>query len=233
MARRGREGTSEENQTDPLLPVYEQHASLEQVKRDSSFSANSSDGEKPPSSSDASDTAKTSSDIAAKISAAAFYAIASLSTVFVMKLVLTSYGFPSALFLGLCQFVLTTVVFSVLALLGCVSISAPSIEIISRVAPLTIIFLFNVVTGLGGTKEISLPMFTVLRRFSILFTMLLEAYVFDKTPAISVKVSVAMMLGGAMVAAVSDLSFHAHGAIVFVFLLMSSSKIAFLSPPPF
>lgn len=38
-----------------------------------------------------------------KVSSAVFYAVASLWTVFVMKIVLTSYGFPSSLFLGLCQ----------------------------------------------------------------------------------------------------------------------------------
>jgi solute carrier family 35 protein len=54
-------------------------------------------------------------------------------------------------------------------------------------------------------------MFTVLRRFSILFTMLLEASVFGKSPPYAVKASVGMMLGGAVVAALSDISFHPLG----------------------
>lgn len=43
------------------------------------------------------------SDYMSRVWAAAFYAAASLSTVFVMKVVLTSYAFPSALFLALAQ----------------------------------------------------------------------------------------------------------------------------------
>mmetsp|Transcript_13814 Transcript_13814/g.16456 ORF Transcript_13814/g.16456 Transcript_13814/m.16456 type:complete len:367 (+) Transcript_13814:18-1118(+) len=147
-----------------------------------------------------------------KVSSAIFYAVASLWTVFVMKVVLTSYGFPSSLFLGLCQFILTTIVFSTLGMLGWVgNIVFPTPKLILQVCPLTAIFLMNVVSGLGGTKELSLPMFTVLRRFSIFFTMVLEAWVFGKSVSLSVKAAVGMMLGGAMVAAASDLSFDPQG----------------------
>ena len=160
---------------------------------------------------DASDVA--SSSFAAKLWAAFFYAGTSLFTVFVMKIVLTSYGFPSALFVGLSQFILTSLVFGSLGVLGLTEIAPPTPELLFRVFPLTIIFMVNVVSGLGGTKEISLPMFTVLRRFSILFTMVLEARVFGKAPPPSVKLSVFLMLSGAIIAALSDLSFHPTGCV--------------------
>ena len=44
-----------------------------------------------------------------------------------------------------------------------------------KVFPLPLIFMVNGLTGLGGMQKISIPMFTVLRRFSIVFAMILEA----------------------------------------------------------
>jgi len=84
-------------------------------------------------------------------------------------------------------------------------------EVLRVMAPLVIISLINVVSGLGGTQKISLPMFTALRRFSILMTMLLEAYVFGTSPSSAVKMSVFLMIFGALVAALSDLTFDTVG----------------------
>ena len=66
----------------------------------------------------------------------------------------------------------------------------------------------NLLFGLGGTKALSLPMMTVLRRFSILFTMIGEFYVLGYKPSSSVQASVYMMIFGAMVAAANDLAFN-------------------------
>jgi solute carrier family 35 len=84
-------------------------------------------------------------------------------------------------------------------------------ETAKAVLPLTGLFLLNVLSGLGGTQRISLPMFTVLRRFTILMTMLLEKYLGMSKPSRAVYISVGMMLGGAGVAALSDVSFDAKG----------------------
>ena len=54
-------------------------------------------------------------------------------------------------------------------------------------------------------QAISLPMFAVLRRFSILFTMVLEARMLGNSFKFGVKLSVFLMLVGAIVAAFSDL----------------------------
>jgi hypothetical protein len=62
--------------------------------------------------------------------------------------------------------------------------------------------------GLGGTQELSLPMLTVLRRFSILMTMIGEFYILKVVADFKVQMSVYMMIFGAIVAAANDLAFN-------------------------
>jgi solute carrier family 35 protein len=80
-----------------------------------------------------------------------------------------------------------------------------------KIFPLPILFLGNAISGLGGTKELSLPMFTALRRFSILLTMLGEFYVLGTRPSVPVQISVYTMIGGATLAASNDLAFTPTG----------------------
>ena len=74
------------------------------------------------------------------------------------------------------------------------------------------------VFGLGGTKALSLPMLTVLRRFSILMTMVGEYLLLDIKPAFNVKLAVFLMIFGAVIAAVNDLAFNLQG---YVFVLLN------------
>ncbi|CAM9180315.1 unnamed protein product, partial [Ectocarpus fasciculatus] len=146
-----------------------------------------------------------------RIFAALFYGISSLLVVFVNKIVLTTYEFPSFLFLACMQFVATCVVLGVLSTARYIELPRLSLEIVREVLPVSLMFLGNVISGLGSTQALNLPMFTALRRFSILMTMIGEYLVLSSVPSSPVAVSVAMMVGGAVIAAAFDLTFNAWG----------------------
>ncbi|CAM9834973.1 unnamed protein product [Ascophyllum nodosum] len=146
--------------------------------------------------------------------AAAFYAGASLTVIFVNKLVLTAMEFPSFFFIAISQFTSTCFVISVLRITRKIKIAKFDRETARAVAPLMIMFVCNTVSGLGGTKHISLPMFTVLRRFSILMTMVMERVVLKTVVTSTVQLSVALMIGGALVAALFDLKFDLMGYLL-------------------
>ena len=76
-----------------------------------------------------------------------------------------------------------------------------------KIWPLPLFYIGNMLFGLGGTQELSLPMMTVLRRFSILMTMIGEFYILKVNPQLKVQLSVYLMILGAIIAACNDLAF--------------------------
>eukprot|EP00123_Amoebidium_parasiticum_P007547 comp18191_c0_seq1/m.19040 comp18191_c0_seq1/g.19040 ORF comp18191_c0_seq1/g.19040 comp18191_c0_seq1/m.19040 type:complete len:325 (-) comp18191_c0_seq1:592-1566(-) len=152
-----------------------------------------------------------------------FYAVSSFAIMFANKFVLTSYHFPSFLFLALSQFVATLILLSLGKHFGIISFPDLDRKMFWKVFPLPFIFMLNTLTGLGGTQKISIPMFTVLRRFSIVFTMVLEGYLLKVHASNRVKFSVFLMVFGAVIAAVDDLVFDLGG---YTFIMVNNLATA-------
>lgn len=148
-----------------------------------------------------------------RIGSAVFYGLASFMITVVNKTVLTSYHFPSFLVLCIGQMTASIVVLFIGKQLRIVSFPDFEKDTLRKIFPLPLIFLFNMVFGLGGTQALSLPMFAALRRFSILMTMLLELRILGIRPSFAVQISVYGMVGGALLAASDDLSFNLEGYI--------------------
>jgi len=73
--------------------------------------------------------------------------------------------------------------------------------------------------GLGSTQNLSLPMFSALRRFNIWLVMILEIYILKVHVGLVAQLSIYAMIGGAVLAASDDLSFNLEG---YVFVMITN-----------
>ncbi|XP_048064793.1 UDP-N-acetylglucosamine/UDP-glucose/GDP-mannose transporter [Megalobrama amblycephala] len=153
-----------------------------------------------------------------KFFSAAFYAFSSFFIIVVNKSILTQYKFPSFMFLGIGQMTATIIILYVAKMNKTIHFQDFDKSIPGKIFPLPLLYVGNHVTGLGGTKKLSLPMFTVLRKFTILLTMIMESRILRKTFPPSLVFSVLAIVLGALVAASSDLSFNAEG---YTFVLLN------------
>lgn len=146
-----------------------------------------------------------------KIGSAIFYGVASFLITVVNKTVLTSWSFPSFWVLSVGQIAAAIIVLYTAKSIGVISFPNYSNEIPRKIFPLPLIHFGNMIFGLGATQALPLPMFTAIRRVSILITMMLEIRILDARPSLAVQLSVWSMIAGALIAAWDDLTFTLHG----------------------
>ena len=145
------------------------------------------------------------------VAAALSYACSSIGIQVALKMTLTSMAFPSSLFVALAQCIFTVVGLLLLYSFGKITFPTPSWQNMLAVQPLPLIALFNVACGLIGTKLVSIPMFTVLRRVSIPLTLLAEVYILSMPTTRAIVAAVALLMCGSLIAAANDLSFNLVG----------------------
>ena len=96
---------------------------------------------------------------------------------------MTECNFPFFDFLAAVQFLSTSFVLTILILLRKIDVPYLNFSILMEILPVSFMFLGNVICGLGSTKSLNLPMFTALRRFSILMTMIAEYCFLSSRPS--------------------------------------------------
>lgn len=152
-----------------------------------------------------------------KVGSALFYGFSSLMIIFANKIVLTTYKFSSFQALALGQLFFTLFFLFTAKSFKLVKIKDFTHKTARSLLPFAMIFFGNLVFGLGGTKSLNLPMFTVLRRFSVLMTMFGEIYILRVKKSFSIRISIYVMIFGAIIAAFNDLTFEIHGYIFIMF----------------
>ncbi|KAK4475086.1 hypothetical protein MN116_002178 [Schistosoma mekongi] len=137
------------------------------------------------------------------------YMCFSVSIIFSNKLVLTTFKFPSYLFLALLQTLFSFVLIQ--ALCSSRIRSDDFLEIPIKILPLSMFSALDIVMGIASTGSLSLPLFTALRRISNLFIMVGEYFLLGTKRSISVYLSVIVMVIGAGIAAIGDITFDPIG----------------------
>ncbi|NXA81124.1 S35D2 protein, partial [Thryothorus ludovicianus] len=153
-----------------------------------------------------------------RVLSALFYGTCSFLTVLVNKALLSAYSFPSPMFLGIGQMAATIFILYVSKLNKIVHFPDFDKSIPVKLFPLPLIYVGNHLSGLSSTSKLSLPMFTVLRKFTIPLTLLLEIIILGKRYPLNIIVSVFAIILGAFIAAGRTFSLFNLEGYIFVLL---------------
>ncbi|KAK7311062.1 hypothetical protein RJT34_08951 [Clitoria ternatea] len=146
------------------------------------------------------------------------------------KAALSSYHFPSANVITLLQMVCSCFFLYLLRRWRAISFSAGesllisdnstkfvSLKTLKHTLPLSGAYLLYMLVTMESVRGVNVPMYTTLRRTTVVFTMLVEFVLVGQRYTPSVIFSVGLIVFGAFVAGARDFSFDAYGyAVVFL-----------------
>lgn len=156
-----------------------------------------------------------------------FFAVSSLSAIFINKSCLSGYGFnfPFTLLMG--QMIFSLLTLSLMDLLGPARLPVLTRSQQMRVLLPTLLFIANVVVGLSALSLVNIPMFSAFRRLTLLFVMAAEYIMLSKRYSRSLIAAVVTMTVGAFVSALDDGTFSGLGyALVFINNVLTAAYLA-------
>ncbi|XP_068471562.1 UDP-N-acetylglucosamine transporter UGNT1-like isoform X2 [Phaseolus vulgaris] len=159
------------------------------------------------------------------------------------KAALSSYNFPSANVITLLQMVCSCCFLYLLRRWRMISFTANesllisdnstkfvSLKTLKHTFPLSGAYLFYMLVTMESVRGVNVPMYTTLRRTTVVFTMLVEFALVGQRYTPSVILSVGLIVFGAFVAGARDFSFDAYGyAVVFMSNIATAIYLATIS----
>ncbi|GAQ85777.1 Nucleotide/sugar transporter family protein [Klebsormidium nitens] len=174
------------------------------------------------------------------IAAALGYMGCAVLLVMFNKAALSSYKFPYANIITLLQVSCSNLLLAVLRYFRVISFTADGhsalentrsgfigLKTIRVAAPLSVSYLIYMVVGMASIRGVSVPMYTALRRTTVAFTMAMEFLIARQTYPPEIIFSVSVIVGGALLAGMRDLTFDVWGySLVFASNLTTAVYLA-------
>lgn len=138
------------------------------------------------------------------------------------KAALSTYGFPCANIITLLQMVCSSTLLYTLKSWNVINFGMdPRTELsleglvpfrtVVKTSPLSLAYLFYMIVGMASIRGVNVPMYTTLRRTTVFFTMFLEYWLVKRKYSKYIISSVGIIVLGAFVAGIQDLSFNLEG----------------------
>lgn len=177
------------------------------------------------------------------IYAAISYMACAVLLVLFNKAALSSYSFPSANVITLLQMISSSSFLYALRRWRLISFHAGEsltssdnsstlvpIKTLIQTLPLALTYLLYMIVSMESVRGVNVPMYTTLRRTTVVFTMLVEYILAGQKYTSSIIASVSMIVLGAFIAGARDLSFDSYGyAVVFMANISTAIYLATIS----
>ncbi|KAJ8635056.1 hypothetical protein MRB53_009323 [Persea americana] len=175
--------------------------------------------------------------------AAIFYMICAVLLVMFNKAALSSYSFPCANVITLFQMICSTSILYAMRRWKMISFTVVESRSVSdnsatlvpvktlvHTLPLAISYLLYMLASMESVRGVNVPMYTTLRRTTVVFTMIVEYLLTGQKYTSPVVGSVGLIVFGAFIAGSRDLSYDSYGyAIVFISNITTAIYLATIS----
>ena len=149
----------------------------------------------------------------AAIASCLFYSFCSISMVLGNKLLMSHFGACKHAPFGVLAFQSAVVTVLLLAARAAALVDFPAFDIVTALKwlPVNVGFVLMLQTGLMAIGLVAVPMVTVFKNLTNIFTVTGDRVFFGQAVSSGIVLSLALMLGGAVLAAAHDLSFDLVG----------------------